>query len=243
MLDFLFTFFAGFFDAIIGGGGLITVPLLEIKLGNFSEALATNKILALMTCLFGYISVRILSKQKIKRELLMPALIAAMLGSLAGSGSVLISQDLLLKTLFTTLVPVILYLIFKKDLWISSHTKIVQKKNTFLSLFLILVCGYYDGLMGPGSGILFFLVFLAHYRLPTLESIMLTKLILSVTCSVALIHFSLSGLVNWRIGTTLTPTLILGTIIGSFFVTRLSHQIIRPILTIVAIGILIKAWL
>lgn len=243
MINFILTFLAGFFDAIIGGGGLITVPLLELELGHFSQALATNKLLAFTTSFIGFITLSVYSSKVKQTKLVVPIIATAIVGSLAGSASVLVSQDIVLKSIFTLLVPLVLFLTFKKSVWKTSDEDSMEKKFSPLSGLIIFACGYYDGLMGPGSGILLFLSLLIHFKISSIHSLLITKLVLTCTCLVAIAQFSNSGLVNWEIGLGLSPAIILGTFIGSLLVTKLSHKIIRPFLVLIAVSLLLKAWL
>src|SRR4051794_33850961 len=108
---------AGTIDAVAGGGGLITVPALVLVLGHGIFAVATNKMAGLSAALCAFLVYLSKGHFDWKRSVSFAFWVA--FGSLAGSRV----ADWFPRSVFVWLLwgssPVLLWLVWKKDLWIE----------------------------------------------------------------------------------------------------------------------------
>lgn len=111
----LASLFAGFVDAIVGGGGLILVPALFATFPSAAPAtlFGTNKSASVWGSIFA--TWQYGRRVQIPWRALWPALVLAFVGSLAGAWLVtLISADFLRKSLPALLLLILIYTLLKK---------------------------------------------------------------------------------------------------------------------------------
>jgi uncharacterized protein len=153
-LGLIFLFFgagllAGTVDAIAGGGGLISLPLL-ISVGLPAHvALGTNKLQASIgtsVATYNYFKNKLISFQVIIKGLLF-GFLGATSGSLTAQ---FISSSILEKILPFLMLIIFLYTIYTPKLGLFD-SKQRMKESVFYMLFGFAL-GFYDGFLGPGTG-------------------------------------------------------------------------------------------
>lgn len=235
---------AGFIDSIVGGGGLITLPLLSIVLGSGVPAVATNKIGAALTALVALLIYRRNGHFQAREAAAFAISVAV--GSFIGSCiSPFLPADYLRWALIFV-CPFLLYLIWRKDDWIGFSTN--QKPETnerttpfFFSLvFAGIVCGTYDGAFGPGAGTFMLLALLYFARLPLFSSIAASKLANTLSGLTSLVSYASHGYVHWSIGALLAGSMVGGAIVGASFNLRNASKIVRPLLVFAVLLLLCR---
>ncbi len=146
----LAAFFAGFFDAIAGGGGLLTVPALLATPLPVHMAFGTNKGQAVWgsgAALYSFWRAGL-----VERDRALPAFIAGFVGSLAGAALLLrVSPEVLRPVVMVLLVAVALLLTFRPPL--TPKPRILSETaRAAIAIGLAAVIGCYDGFFGPGTG-------------------------------------------------------------------------------------------
>ena len=152
-------FLAGLVDAVVGGGGLISVPTLFAVFPSAAPPVlfGTNK----MAGIWGTASAALRYARGVQLQwaILVPATLAAFVFSFCGAYAVThIPADVLRKLLPFVLVGVAVYTLRKKDFG-TVHAPV--RGGAGVTLMAIAVggaIGFYDGFFGPGTGS--FLVFL-----------------------------------------------------------------------------------
>lgn len=153
MLGFIIVmgFIASFIDAAAGGGGLISLPALMWVGVPPVNALATNKMAAVMGAAASFIT--FIRSGKMDIPLIKKLFPLSLIGSFAGVLVVRdISPDFLRPFIVVMLILVFLYTIFKKEWGRDSKGKVIRGKELFMSGVVALVIGFYDGFFGPGTG-------------------------------------------------------------------------------------------
>ncbi len=243
---------AGFIDSIAGGGGLITLPTLGIAVGPGVHAIATNKIVgcsgALMALIVYMGSIRV----PWAKALGFSAWV--MLGSFSGSQvSPHLPQEFFQWFLLAT-YPVILWTVWKKDLWIQEAVAPHTHEHTRGSrihwawggaahpriMAAGLACGFYDGMWGPGGGTFMLLGLLLVARLPLLPAIAASKLANTVSAGTALLGYSLHGLVHVREGLIMAMGMCVGAYLGARLASKKAVVIVRPLLVAISTMLLLK---
>ena len=153
--------FAGFVDAMAGGGGLIQLPALLIGLPNkeLPLILGTNKV----PSIFGTTAAARNYFKNIKPDI--PLTISMMgpafIGSITGAAfAAAIPKDFFKPFIVFLLITVAIYTWRKPALGMDENLKFTHKKRLlFVALIGLLIC-FYDGIFGPGTGtfLVFFLV-------------------------------------------------------------------------------------
>lgn len=147
-------FLAGFVDAVAGGGGLIQLPVLLIAFPQTALAtlLGTNKSVAVV----GTVAAANTYRKKIPadRRVLIPMLVCAFLGSASGAALVTyVDRKLFEPIVLVILIAVAIFTIIRPTF--GQHEKLSSENAMFRSAIIGGAIGFYDGLIGPGTGMFF----------------------------------------------------------------------------------------
>lgn len=225
---------AGFVDAIAGGGGLITVPaLLSAGLPPVA-AFGTNKVQSVIgttiaTATYwrrGYVDLRAL----------LPAILATFVGAFVGAATVKAIDT----TTLSLAVPVALILVAGYFTFAPRLTDADSHSRLQFSLFVPLmgfVVGYYDGILGPGTGSFFTMGFVTLFGLGLTRAAGHTKALNLVSNLGALALFIPSGDVVWPVAAVMAIGQIAGGYLGAVTGIRFGARLIRPM--VIAISVIL----
>lgn len=238
----LFAFLAGFIDAMVGGGGLIQLPAFLILQPHLSlvQTLATNK----TASFFGtsVAAVRYIKQVKVDWKYLFVAIVAAFIGSF--SGALLVShvrKEDFMPFIVGVLVLVLLYTLQKKNLGIHETNEPRSSRQFFLyALAIGGIIGFYDGLIGPGTGsfMIFSFVVLMGYNF--LHASANAKLLNCVTNIAALIFFLYKGAILWHLAIPVGIANMLGNYAGAHLALKKGSAFIRIFFLIVVTALIVK---
>ena len=236
--------FAGFVDAIVGGGGLILLPAMLAAFPTAAPAtlFGTNKSAAVWGTAVStwQYSRRIL----IGWAAIIPGVLAAALGSFGGAYAVtLIDPSFLRKLLPFILLGVLIYTLAKKELG-REHTPRYGRLGTQLMTAGIgLVIGFYDGFFGPGTGSFFVFLLVRLLGYDFLNASVNAKLLNVTTNFAALVLFALKGHVWWHFAVPLALANIAGSMLGTWMALRHGAGFVRAIfIGVVSLLILKTGW-
>lgn len=229
---------AGIIDAIAGGGGLITVPVLLAAGLSPAEALATNKLQGCAGTLSA--SYHFIRKGQVKlNEMWLPIAMTA-LGSMLGTILVsYIDSRLLLKTIPVILIAVALFFLFLPKVQPFIASKVALSKNQF-ALLVGTSIGFYDGLIGPGTGAFFSTAYLCFMGMSIISATAHTKLLNATSNLASLIMFTFTGHIVWLLGLTMALGQWIGAQIGSQLVITKGAKLIRPLVIFMCLAISLK---
>jgi uncharacterized protein len=232
---FLTGFAAGTIDAIAGGGGLITVPVL-LGLGIPPHiALGTNKLQSVFgtaMATYSYHKQGWLNTQGLLRGLIY-SFIGAVIGAIASQFT---EGDILKKVIPVILLLVLLYTIFTPKLgMVDNNAK--MNKNLFYAIFGSLL-GFYDGFLGPGTGSFWVFVLVYFLGQNLVKATAYTKAFNLNTNITALICFALGNNIDYKIGLCMAAGQIIGGKWGAHLAIKKGVRLIRPIfITVVTLTI------
>lgn len=243
MLTFLVisAFFAGLVDAVAGGGGLIQLPAMLIALPKTEvvSILGTNKVMAI----FGTSAsaTNYLRKIKIKKEILFAMSIPAFLGS---AGGALLASHIPAKSL-RPVVVLLLILVFiytwkKPELGKIENLRHTHRKNYLIGAGSGLVIGFYDGLIGPGTGSFLILALVALMGYAFLSASAIAKVVNIATNLGAIVIFGLHGVVMWKLGLTLAVANVAGGVIGSHLAIKNGSSFVRKVFLFITFILICK---
>lgn len=172
-------FLAGFVDAIVGGGGLITIPALLIGLPGqaWPVVSGTNKVVACTGTTFAtaqFIRAKVLHWH----EMVGPVL-ASMFGASIGvwmayflSGRF---DPYLRPAMVAMMVIMLAWTLFKPDAGQIHAPKFGTSHQRTLAMSIAFCLGFYDGLFGPGTGSILIFLFVAVLGFDFLRASALAK--------------------------------------------------------------------
>jgi len=177
LLLMLAALLAGFIDAVVGGGGLITVPalLLGLPAGTpLPTLLGTNKVVAVTGASMA--AGKFLRAGTLAwREVVGPVLASA----LGASGGVWLTYrvhgDFLRPVMLGLLVVMLAFTLLKPDLGHLHAPRYGLRHQRGLAAAIALGLGFYDGFFGPGVGSLLIFLFVAVLGFDFLRASALAK--------------------------------------------------------------------
>ncbi|WP_322972984.1 TSUP family transporter [Corynebacterium auriscanis] len=233
-------FGAGLVDAIVGGGGLILIPLLMIALPTVPEPsiIATNKVASVSGTTTAAIS--FLRRVKVDKSLLTWAVPLALACSAGGALMVSVVDSAILRPIIIVLLLAVgTYVALKPSFGESSaitQRKAISRRRWFLALMVIGLISAYDGFFGPGTGTFLIISLTALLSRSFLESVAMTKVINVSTNVGALCVLAATGNVMWLLGFVLAIANICGSVAGARLVISRGTGFIRIMLLIVVVA-------
>jgi hypothetical protein len=233
--------FAGFVDAIAGGGGLIQLPALLIGISNkpLPMILGTNKVPAIL----GTSSSAIAYFRKVRPDLHATLFMAipAFIGSVSGARlAASVPKSYFQPIIVLLLVSVAIYTWKKPHLGMHENLRFTAKVRNLLLAGCGLVIGFYDGIFGPGTGtfLVFILVGLIGYHF--LKASATAKLVNISTNLGAIISFQITGHIWWRLGLLLAIANITGATLGARLAIRGGSPLVRKAFLIITTILIAK---
>lgn len=228
---------AGCFDAIAGGGGLITVPMLLLAGLDPVSALGTNKLQAS----FGSLSATIAFARRgfILWRTALPVAAAAALASIAGA----LSAYAVPTEMLAAIIPVLLIVVavyFALNRRLRDEDTRARLPLWAFSLCVVPLIGFYDGLFGPGAGAFYLIGFVTILGYGVLKATGYTKLANAASNIGSLFLFTLTGSVLWDVGLIMAIGAFLGAQLGARLALRLGAALIRPLLVIISSAMAVK---
>lgn len=236
--------FAGFVDAIVGGGGLVLLPTLFAVFPHAPPAtlVGTNKSGAIWGTSFS--AWKYARKVQLRWPVIGPAIAAAFAGALAGAWLVTVaSAGLLRKLLPFVLLAVLLYTLARKDMGQRHQPLASRGKETALACAAAAALGVYDGFFGPGTGSFLVLAFVRLLGYDFLHASAHAKLINIATNLASLLLLGMTGHVWWHWMLPLAAANIVGSVLGTHMALKYGSGFVRWVF-IAVVGVLIvrTAW-
>ena len=169
----------GFVDAVVGGGGLITVPALLIGLPGHSWPVVsgTNKVVACTGTTFAA-GQFVRSKVLHWREMVGPV-VASMAGASLGVAMAYYLSgrfDPYMRPVMVILmVAMLAWTLYKPDAGQLHAPKFGLSHQQMLAMIIAFFLGFYDGLFGPGTGSILIFLFVAVLGFDFLRASALSK--------------------------------------------------------------------
>ncbi len=233
--------FAGFVDAIGGGGGLILIPALFSVYPNAAPALlfGTNKGAAVWGTAFA--TAQFARRVKLAWGALLPAALAACVGSLAGAwGVTLVSAQGLRKALPFVLLGVLVYTLARKEMGRHHEPRFSGRAEALVASVLALAIGFYDGFFGPGTGSFLVFLFVRLLGYDFLNASASAKLLNTVTNLAALALFGWTGHVWWHIAAVMAVANVAGSLVGTRLALRHGAGFVRSVFIVVVAALICK---
>lgn len=231
---------AGWVDAVSGGGGLLQLPALLLAVPGATpvQALATNKLSSLMGTSAAAATYARRSRPDLRTAL--PMALAAFAGAAAGA----LTASHVPAAAFR---PVIVVLLVAAWLWtlLSPSMGQVQalrwgrsRRHYVVAVLAGAAIGFYDGVLGPGTGSFLLIVLVAGLGYSFLSASAAAKFVNVGTNLAALLVFAATGSVLWLLGALMGVCNMAGALVGARMAIRRGSGFVR-IVFLVVVGVLI----
>lgn len=236
----LVAFAAGWIDAVVGGGGLIQLPALLLVPGIAPvQALATNK----LASVFGTAVSATTFYRKIRPDLsfALPAAFVALIGAAFGASiATILPREAFLPIIVLALISVLLITILKPRLGSTTSLRFNHTKQRVVALFIGVLIGFYDGVLGPGTGTFLVIALVGVIGFSFLKASAHAKIINFATNLGALLIFIPNNAVLWKLGLVMAVCNMLGGFVGSRVAIARGSRFVRIIFLIVVTALIIK---
>lgn len=237
---------AGWVDAVVGGGGLIQLPALVIAIPKDVATpyiLGTNK----LSSFFGTLSASgvYLRKIRVRLILLIPLVAGAFGGSTVGAAlSRYVPREVLTPIVLVAVVAVGVYTLVKPKMGLQHEPRHDRPAAIAWRAGAIgLVVGFYDGILGPGTGSFFVILIVGVLGYGFLQASVNAKIANLTTNLAALIVYGVHGEIILVLGLAMAALNITGGFIGAHMATRRGSGFVRIVFLVTLSLLVVKlAW-
>jgi uncharacterized membrane protein YfcA len=233
--------FAGFVDAVVGGGGLVQLPALVVAFPGAApvQVLATNKLAG--SCGTSVSSATYYRRVRPDPRTFVPLMTVAFVGSVAGAiVASHISKAAFNPIILVALVVVGTYVLLKPDIGRVTNLRFTGHRHTAAAVLAGLVIGFYDGALGPGTGSFFVFTLVGLLGYNFLEASAKARLANWATNVAALLVFALQGAVIWRVGLVVGLCNLLGSYVGARTAVSKGSGFVRVFFVVVVVAFIVK---
>lgn len=232
-------FFGALVDAIVGGGGLITVPALFAVGLPPHTVLGTNKFASSMGTISS--SYHYYKSGNVNLKILKFLLPFSLIGSALGVSAVLETQpDFLRVTVIFMVLIIGLYTLLKKKLGMDDHYSGYTRKMIAYAIVLALVVGFYDGFFGPGTGSFIIFGLIGIFGFDFKKASANAKLMNFTSNISALFLFLVNGEVMFKYGIPMAISMAIGARVGTHLAVTKGAKFIKPVFVIVSFLLVMK---
>lgn len=233
-------FAAGWIDAVVGGGGLLQLPVMLMIPGITPvQALATNK----MGSIFGTTTSAVTYYRRVHPDLRTAVPMAAV--ALAGSfgGAVLAAHlpaAVFKPIIVAALIAVALFTALRPNVGELTRLRHSGRRHYVLAAAIGAVIGFYDGLIGPGTGSFLVIALVSLMGYAFLEASAKAKIVNLATNAGALAFFLPHGSLLWGVGLVLGGANMAGGYLGARTAVSQGNTFIRTVFLVVVAALIIK---
>ncbi|NYV78705.1 TSUP family transporter [Streptomyces sp. UH6] len=236
---------AGWIDAVVGGGGLLLLPalLLGLPAGGAHAAqyaLGTNKAVAIVGTTGAAITYARRTPVDVGTavKIGLAALAGSSGGALVAAG---LSTEVLKPIVMVVLLAVGAFVILRPAFGQAPSTAPVSRRRVLAAIGLAGVgIGFYDGLIGPGTGTFLVLALTAILHLDLVRASATAKIVNCCTNAGALAMFAWKGTVFWQLAALMAVFNLIGGTLGARTALKRGSGFVRGVLLTVVFALVVK---
>jgi len=234
-------FIAGFVDAIVGGGGLIQMPIGFIMLPAIPVATVVGSLKIPSFSGTSFAAFQYIRKVTLNWKLLSMMMLLSLLSAFAGSQLLtMVHNDFMKPILLIVLILVAIYTYRKKNFGQQVEKNHSPRAQVIYAVLISIIIGFYDGFIGPGTGSLLILAFITFMGIDFLHASANAKMVNLATNTGSIVLFVLKGSIIWSIAIPMSICNALGGMLGAKLAIHKGNQFIRIFFLLVVIGTLLR---
>lgn len=233
-------FCAGWIDAVVGGGGLLQLPVMLLVPGlSPVQALATNK----MGSVFGTSASAATYARRVRPDLrtALPMAAVALLASMGGAVlATLLPTAVIKPVILVALVAVFLVTALRPQMGLVQGLRHTGRAHLWRALAVGAVVGLYDGVLGPGTGTFLILGLVGVLGYDFLQASAKAKIVNLATNVGALAFFLPAGHVVLGLGLLLGAANLTGGYVGARMAIARGTGFIRLVFLVVVAALILR---
>jgi uncharacterized membrane protein YfcA len=244
LLTALAGFAAGLIDSIVGGGGLVLTPAMlnlhpQLHILQTIGTQRTSSIMGTSVAAWNY-----LRRIRVERRILVPACVAALSASAVGVQlAKRIDGEVLKWTVLAICVVLAIYTVFRKDLGLREDRRFHPKHETMAAVAIGASTGFYNGLIGPGTGTIMVFAFVSFLGLDFLKSSAVSKTTNVAADLSSWTVLAFGGFVLWTLAIPLIIGNMIGSYIGSHLAIKRGQGFVRAVFLVIVLSLIARqAW-
>lgn len=236
---------AGWVDAVSGGGGLLQLPALFLALPETApvQVLGTNKVSSILGTAAAAATYSRKAPPDVRTAL--PMVGAAVAGSAMGAATASrLPADVIRPVVVVLLVCVWLWTLLRPQMGRTQELRWHGRRRHYvIAVVAGLAIGFYDGLLGPGTGSFLLIVLVGVLGYSFLNASSTAKIVNLGTNLAAIVVFGISGSVLWALGLLMGVCNMAGAVVGARMAISRGSEFVRIVfLAVVGILILRLGW-
>lgn len=234
-----FGFIAGFIDSIAGGGGLVQIPAFFVLYPQLSvqNIIGTNRLASTVGTVVA--AWNYAAKMPVSWKVVLPGAVGAAVCSYAGVNlQGMLPNDLLKPVIFFLIVGIAIFSYLNKSLGQDEGLSVSEQRLPWVMLGIGMATGFYNGLIGPGTGtlLIFALVRIVGYHFLNASA---SAKILNVVADVSTLFFFLKNdLVLFDLVVPLMVCNVAGSWVGSRMAMLRGNTFVRKVFLVVMAGVI-----
>ena len=230
-----FVFLGGFVDSAAGGGGLISLPAYLFVGLPPHTAIGCNKFSA--ACGTTLSAARFFKNGAVDWQVAAVSAVCSFISSYIGIRIALMINQETLKTVLVIVLPIVaVLLLFKRSFGTENQSSDIPKKKALvLAACTGLLIGFYDGLIGPGTGTIAIIVFSAWMKYDLKTASGNAKVMNLASNYASLIAVITGNKVVYSIAIPAAVFGIIGNYIGAGFAIKKGTAFIKPLMICVIV--------
>ncbi|XZQ29636.1 TSUP family transporter [Rhodobacter capsulatus] len=230
-------FVAGFVDAIAGGRGLITLPVLLLAGATPLQAFSTNKVQGAFGAATAALTYAAKGQVNLRAQLGAASL--AFLSGLAGAFLVsVLPTEALRRVLPFILIAIAAFFALRKGL--DDTDRAERIRPAAFAAFVVPLIGFYDGLIGPGAGAFYMIGFVMLAGYGVLKATAHTKLLNFASNLGGLVAFAAIGAPWWVTGIAMGLAQVAGASLGARLAMKKGARLIKPLLVVTSTALAVR---
>ncbi len=233
--------FAGWVDAVSGGGGLVQLPALLLAFPGAAPAtvLATNK----LSSICGTSAAALTYHRRVRPDLRTALPMAGF--ALAGAALGALSASLIPRSVFTPIVLVLLVAVgaftaARPDFGQAQALRWAGHRHHTAAGVGGAVIGFYDGIFGPGTGAFLVVLLVALLGYSLIQASAKARIVNLATNLGALLVFIPQGAPLWRLGLAMGACNVAGGWLGAHTAISRGNRFVRVVFLAVVAALVLR---